>query len=55
MVDGKEFAVVSLGALKGIEDPQIGRHLTLEAEDGERIETKFSVIAGHGRFEKIDD
>ena len=54
--DGKEFAVTRLGDLLGAPLGEgRGRSITLESEDGERVESQDSSARGHGRFEPSDD
>lgn len=54
--DGKAFVVVSLGS-PTLTAPMLttSDHLTLEAEDGERVESQTSAVRGCGRFERIED
>ncbi len=54
--DGKAFAIVGLGDLPATSSSLgVGRTITLEAEDGERVESQASTVRGHGRFEPIEE
>lgn len=54
--DGKAFVIVSLGC-PTMSAPMLttSDRVSLEAEDGELIESQTSAVRGFGRFERMDD